>query len=140
MWQLFDFDNKQDKFLHGWGIYETNKIKSFGFSGGYLTAFRKFTDSDLAIIFLSNGYKYFHIEDQVINHIAGIVDEKLIDKYLIAEEGITSPFFNTDVIKAEQNYYSIKSKNPNLNFENRLLTIGYDLINNQNLKDAIKVF
>ena len=140
MWQLFDFGNKQNKFLHGWGIYETNKIKSFGFSGGYLTVFRKFADNDLTIIFLSNGYKDFHIEDQVINHIAGIIDEKLIDKYLIAEEGITSPFFNNDVIKAEQNYYSIKSKYPNLNFENRLLTIGYDLVNNQNLKDAIKVF
>ena len=27
MWQLFDFDNKQGKFLHGWGIFENNKIK-----------------------------------------------------------------------------------------------------------------
>lgn len=140
MWQVFDFVNKQDKFLHGWGIYETNKTESYGFSGGYLTGFRKFTKNDLTIIFLSNGFKNYHIEDQVINHIAGIVDEKLMDNYLLAEEEITSLFFKNDFSKAEQKYQSIKSKNPKLNFENRLLTIGYDLINNQNLKDAIKVF
>ena len=140
MLQLFEFDNKQDKFMYGWGIYETNKIKSYGFSGGYLTAFRKFINNDLTIIFLSNGYKNYHVEDQVINHIAGIVDKKLVDNFLLAEEQITSPFFKNDLQKAEKNYYLIKIKNPNLNFENRLLTIGYDLINNQNLKDAIKVF
>ena len=140
MWQLFDFENKQDRFLHGWGIYETNKIESYGFSGGYLTAFRKFKNNDLTIIFLSNGYKNYHIEDQVINHIAGMVDEKLMDNFLIAEEDITPLFFKNDFSKAEQKYQLIKSKNPKLNFESRLLTIGYDLINNQNLKDAIKVF
>lgn len=140
MWQLFDFENKQDKFLHGWGIYETNKIESYGFSGGYLTGFRKFTNNDLTIIFLSNGFKNYHIEDQIINHIAGIVDEKLMDNFLLAEEEITSLFFKNDFSKAEQKYFLIKGKNPKLNFENKLLTIGYDLINNQNLKDAIKVF
>ena len=140
MWQLFDFENKQDRFLHGWGIYETNKIESYGFSGGYLTAFRKFKNNDLTIIFLSNGYKNYHIEDQVINHIAGMVDEKLMDNFLIAEEDITPLFFKNDFSKAEKKYQLIKSKNPKLNFESRLLTIGYDLINNQNLKDAIKVF
>ena len=140
MWQLFDFENKQDRFLHGWGIYETNKIESYGFSGGYLTAFRKFKNNDLTIIFLSNGYKNYHIEDQVINHIAGMVDEKLMDNFLIAEEDITPLFFKNDFSKAEKKYHLIKSKNPKLNFESRLLTIGYDLINNQNLKDAIKVF
>ena len=140
MWSTFDFENKQDKFLYGWGIYETNKIKSFGFSGGYRTAFRKFLSNDLTIIFLSNGYKNYHIEDQIINHIAGIVEEKLKDNMLLAEEEITPAFFKNDIINAEQNYNKIKNKNPNLNFENRLLTIGYDLINNENLKDAIKVF
>jgi CubicO group peptidase (beta-lactamase class C family) len=140
MWSSFEFENKQDKFLYGWGIYETNKVKSFGFSGGYMTAFRKFLNNDLTIIFLSNGYKNYHTEDQVINHIAGIVDEKLIDNVLLAEEEITFAFFKKDITKAEQIYNTIKNKNPKLNFENRLLIIGYDLLNNQNLKDAIKVF
>ena len=140
MWSSFQFGNKDDKFLHGWGIYETNKIESFGFSGGYLTAFRKFINNDLTIIFLSNGYKNFHIEDQAINHIAGIIDEKLMDKDLLTEEEITFAFFKNDYVKAEQIYNTIKSKNPKLNFENRLIIIGYDLLNNQNLKDAIKVF
>lgn len=140
MWSLFEFENKQDKFLHGWGIYETNKIKSFGFSGGYLTSFRKFINNDLTIIFLSNGFKNYHIEEQVINHIAGIVDEKLIDNFLLAEEEIIPAFFKNNIVKAEQIYNKIKIQNPKLNFENRLLTIGYDLIRTENLKDAIKVF
>jgi Beta-lactamase len=140
MWSLFEFKNKQDKFSYGWAVYETNKIKSFGFSGGYLTSFRKFINNDLTIIFLSNGFKNYHIEDQVINHVAGIVDEKLIDNFLLAEEEITPAFFKNNIIKAEQIYHKIKSKNPKLNYENKLLTIGYDLIHIENLKDAIKVF
>jgi CubicO group peptidase (beta-lactamase class C family) len=140
MWSPFEFKNKKDNFLYGWDRYETNKIKSFGFSGGNMTAFRKFIDNDFAIIFLSNGYKNYHIENQVIDHIAGIVDKRLMDSYLLAEEEITPPFFKDDITKAEQNYITIKSKNPKLNFENKLVTIGYDLMNNENLNDAIKVF
>lgn len=140
MWTPFDFKNKKDKFLNGWSEYSTNNISSLGFSGGYMTAFRKFTDEDLTIIFLSNGYKYFHIEDKVIDHIAGIVDEKLIDKKLWAEEEITNAFFKNDNTKAIQTYYSLKTKNPTLNFEDALINVAYTLMNSDRLSDAIKVF
>jgi len=140
MWTPFDFKNKKDKFLNGWSEYSTNNISSLGFSGGYMTAFRKFTDEDLTIIFLSNGYKYFHIEDKVIDHIAGIVDEKLIDKKLWAEEEITSAFFKNDNTKAIQVYNSLKIKNPTLNFEDALINVAYTLMNSDRLSDAIKVF
>ncbi|TRX00140.1 serine hydrolase domain-containing protein [Flavobacterium gawalongense] len=140
MWSPFQFKNTKDNFLYGWGIYETNKIKSFGFSGGNMTAFRKFIDNDLTIIFLSNGYKNYNVEEQVIDHIAGIVDEKLLDSNLLADEKITSDFYKNDFEKAVKNYDTIKNQNPTRNFENRLITIGYNLMNNENLKDAIKVF
>lgn len=105
-----------------------------------MTAFRKFINQDLTIIFLSNGYKYFHVEEKVIDHIAGIVDEKLIDKKLCAEEEITNAFFKNDNTKAIQIYFSLKSKNPTLNFEDALLNTAYTLMNSDRLGDAIKVF
>ncbi|MFV5701885.1 tetratricopeptide repeat protein [Flavobacterium sp. XS2P12] len=105
-----------------------------------MTAFRKFIDNDLTIIFLSNGYKNYNVEEQVIDHIAGIVDEKLLDSNLLADEKITSDFYKNDFEKAVKNYDTIKNQNPTRNFENRLITIGYNLMNNENLKDAIKVF
>ena len=140
MWSPFQFKNEKDKFLYGWGIFETNKTTSFGFSGGNMTSFRKFVDNDLTIIFLSNGYKNYNVEEQVIDHIAGIVDEKLFDSNLLMDEKITSGFYKNDFEKAIQNYDTIKNQNPARNFENRLITIGYNLMNNENLKDAIKVF
>lgn len=140
MWTSFEYKNKKDKFLHGWSEYLTNNINSLGFSGGFMTAFRKFTDEDLTIIFLSNGYKYFHIEEKVIDHIAGIVDEKLIDKKLWTEEDITNAFFKNDNTEAIQTYYSLKNENPTLNFEDTLITIAYTLMSSDRLSDAIKVF
>ncbi|KMQ64651.1 beta-lactamase [Chryseobacterium angstadtii] len=140
MWKAFNFKNKKDKFLHGWSEYSTNNISSLGFSGGYMTAFRKFTKEDLTIIFLSNGYKYFHIEEKVIDHIAGIVDEKLVDKKSWAEEEVTNAFFKNDHTKAIQTYYTLKSKNPTLNFEDALLMTAYTLMSSDKLSEAIKVF
>lgn len=140
MWSPFPFKDTTNSFLYGWDSYETNKIKSFGFSGGNMTAFRKFIDHDLTIIFLSNGYKNYNVEGQVIDHVAGIIDENLRDSNLLADEKITADFYKVDIAKAIQNYYSVKSQYPTRNFENRLLSIGYNLMNNQNLKNAIKVF
>ncbi|MEJ5102737.1 tetratricopeptide repeat protein [Chryseobacterium sp. MYb328] len=105
-----------------------------------MTAFRKFTDEDLTIIFLSNGYKYFHVEEKVVDHIAGIIDEKLIDKKAWAEEEITNAFFKNDYTKAIQTYHALKSKNPTLNFEDTLLNIAYTLMNSDRLNESIKVF
>jgi CubicO group peptidase (beta-lactamase class C family) len=140
MWSQFEFKNKKDDFLYGWSVYSTNNIKSFGFSGGYMTAFRKFTTNDLTIIFLSNGYKYFNVEEKVINHIAGVVDEKLMDKKLLVEDEITVSFFKNDIAKAKQTYFKLKSKNSTLYFEDVLNMIGYTLMNTDRLNDAIKVF
>lgn len=140
MWTPFEFKNQKDNFLYGWGQYTVNKKVSYGFSGGNVTAFRKFLNNDMSIIFLSNGYKYFDVQDQVINHIAGIVDKNLIDTYLLSQERLTSDFLNFTFQKAKENYLAIKEKNPKWNFENRLNSIGYALIKNNRINDAIKIF
>ncbi len=140
MWTPFNFKNQNDDFLYGWGQYKINNKVSYGFSGGNVTAFRKFLNSDMTIIFLSNGYKYFDVQDQVINHIAGIVDKNLIDPYLLSEEELTSNFLNAPFQKAKENYLSTKAKNPKWNFENKLNNIGYALIKDNRINDAIKIF
>ncbi len=82
------FETKMTNFFTAGGEYVTNNSKSVGFSGGYMTAFRKFTEENLIIIFLSNGYKYFHVEDRVIDNLADIITEKLIEKKLWADEAV----------------------------------------------------
>ncbi|WP_035664317.1 serine hydrolase domain-containing protein [Flavobacterium sp. ACAM 123] len=140
MWSQFEYKDKKDDFLYGWSLYSTNNVKSFGFSGGYMTAFRKFTDNDLTIIFLSNGYKFFNVEERIINHIAGIIDKRLMDKKLLVEEEIITAFFKNDIVKAKQSYFTLKNKNATLQLEDALNITAYTLMSTDRLNDAIKVF
>jgi CubicO group peptidase (beta-lactamase class C family) len=142
MWQPFHFANNTDHFAYGWEIVPVNKIPSYGFTGGNETAFRKFIDNDLTIIFLSNGHKYsnLYVQSQVINHVAAIVDKSLKDDYLLAGEKINQDFLKLEISLAEQNYLNIKRNHPDWNFEYRLNAIGYTLMSYGRLNDAIKVF
>jgi len=140
MWKPFKFNNKKDHFGYGWDITKVNNHNSYGFSGGNVSAYRNFPDSNLSVIVLSNGYRYAPVQDQIINHIVGLVDKNLIDDYLLSEELVISEFLKIDNQNAEQNYQAIKKKHPEWNFEKTLNSIGYILIGNDRLNDAIKVF
>lgn len=140
MWQPFGFKNKKDNFLYGWGTYMVNNKPSYGFSGGNVTAFRKFIEADITVIFLSNGYKYFDIQDQVVNHVAGLVDENLIDQYSLSKERIAYGFLKNEFEKAEHTYLTIKRENPDWDFERKLNSIGYVLMRNDRSNDAMKIF
>ncbi|MFH6949796.1 serine hydrolase [Flavobacterium sp. FlaQc-51] len=141
MWQPFAFANKTDRFAYGWEIVPVNKILSYGFTGGNETAFRKFPDHKLTIIFLSNGHKYssLYVQSQVINHVASIVDQTLTDDYYLAGEKVNQAFLKLDIKKAEQNYLDIKKNHPDWDFEYRLNVIGYTLMDHGRIKDGIKV-
>ncbi|WDF57494.1 serine hydrolase [Flavobacterium sp. KACC 22758] len=142
MWKPFSYGNQTDRFGYGWEITPLNKILSYGFSGGNETAFRKFVNNDLTIIFLSNGHKYsnLYIHSQVINHVASIADPSLTDEYLLADEKITQDFLKLDIDKSTQNYFNLKKIHPEWDFEFRLNAIGYTLMNYGRINDAIKVF
>ncbi|MBF7091371.1 hypothetical protein IUY40_07455 [Flavobacterium sp. ALJ2] len=66
----------------------------------------------MTIIFLSNGINMtiYYVQSQVVNHVAGIVDNFLIDDYLLADEKITQDFLKLDITKSEQNYLALKKK------------------------------
>jgi hypothetical protein len=140
MWKPFDFTNKKDVFGYGWEITKMNNIPSYGFSGGNVSAYSIFPDNGLSIIVMSNGYKFFPVQYQIINHIAGLVDKSLINPYLSAEESIISNFMTKGYLTAEKGYYNIKAKNPKWNFENTLNLVGYTLLRKGLINESIKVF
>ncbi|MFH7019158.1 serine hydrolase [Flavobacterium sp. FlaQc-47] len=142
MWKPFLFANNTDRFAYGWEIIPVNKILSYGFTGGNETAFRKFPDNDLTIIFLSNGHKYsnLYVQSQVINHVAAIVDKTLVDDFLLAGEKMNQDFLKLEITKAKENYLTVKRNHPDWDFEYRLNIIGYTLMNYGRINDAIKVF
>jgi CubicO group peptidase (beta-lactamase class C family) len=140
MWQPFDFANKKDVFAYGWEINKTNNIPSYGFSGGNVSAYRVFPQSNMSIIMLSNGYNFFPAQYHIINHVASIIDKNLTDNYSLAEEAIIAEFAKANNPNTEKNYFKIKAQNPKWDFESTLNNIGYILMRNSRFDEAIKVF
>lgn len=141
MWQPFNFANKKDIFAYGWEISKVNNITSYGFSGGNVSAYRVFPQNNITIIMMSNGYNFFPAQYHIINHIAAIMDKNLTDHYSLEEESIIAEFAKENNIQnAEKNYFTIKSKNPKLDFENTINHLGYILMRNSRFDEAIKVF
>ena len=150
LWKPFDFKNKQDQFLHGWHTYEFKNGSSYGFTGGAHTGFRKFIKNDLTVIIFTNGHKYFSTHNDIINRVAGIIDENLIDKKAIVQHKILAAFLTKDIEKAIEKYYVVKNSNPEnkeeiagkpwLSYENTLNSLGYLFLEKNNVKNAIKIF
>ena len=140
MWEPFEFGNGRDKFRYGWGEYSSNGNQSLGFTGGGVSGFRKFPEKNLTIIFLSNGYKYFPIQDMIINHIAGIVDISLINNESLTKEAIISSFLQLSILKAIDEYKNLRKNNPTQNLEGTLNSLGYALMRDGRIKDAIEIF
>ena len=144
MWMPFKYNDSTSKFQHGWHNYPLKNINSYGFAGGAHTGFRKFTEKDITIILLTNGYKYYPNYNEIINHIAGIVDNDLKDEKTDLKNKITYEFLMNDFNKAFQTYEKLKSKKlykitPS-DFERTLNQLGYILINHHKTEKAIKVF
>lgn len=140
MWQPFKYNNPEDEFLHGWGLYNLNNTDSYGFTGGLKTGFRKFIKNDMTIIFLSNGFKYYPTHNIIIDHIAGMVDENLLDKGSLINEKLSNTFLKETTEKAILEFKKIKTANPNTNLESALNRIGYVFLRSNSLEKAITVF
>lgn len=140
MWKPFEFTNDKRTFLYGWNSYLTNNIKSYGFTGGMQTGFRKFIDQDITIIYLSNGHKYYPIHNTVIEHIVGIVEPKLINKPALSDENIITEFLKMNFENAKSNYFKVRDKNPELDYEDTLNNLAYAFIPKRNIDYAIKIF
>jgi len=142
MWTPFEFKNQKDNFMYGWGTYPLNSISSYGFSGGNLAAFRKFTNNNTTIILLSNGYK-IPAYDIIINDIAKIAISELKEKNLALEEDVMSLVLNNKFEEAILSFKNIKRENPNSDFDNlkwNINSIGNALTRDEKLQEAFNVF
>jgi len=140
MWQPFEFKKDKRTFLYGWDSYLTNNLKSYGFTGGMQTGFRKFIDQDITIIYLTNGHKYYPIHNTVIEHIAGIVEPKFINKPALSDEKIITEFLKMNFENAKNNYFNVRDENLELDFEATLNNLAYALLAKKNIVYAIKIF
>lgn len=136
----YPFSNPNDKFLHGWGSYPVNKQTSYGFTGGGVSGIRVFPEQDLTIIFLSNGYRYFPVHNQVINRLAGIVDERLFDPATVNREELISLLLGSDTDGALAEFPDWRKQHPDIELEGELNSVGYALARDGREEDAIKVF
>ncbi len=136
----FLFANKKSRFLHGWGVYRVNQHPTFGFTGGGVSGFRKFPKEKLTIIFFSNGYRYFPVHNQVINHIAGLMYPHLQDKSKLLEQATIKAFLQQNIDQALATYRALKAKNPTHHFEHTLNSLGYVFLRSGKLQNAFKLF
>ncbi|MGI9581039.1 serine hydrolase [Chryseobacterium sp. RRHN12] len=109
MWKPFEYKNKEITFTHGWDTDTFNNIRSYNFSGGNVSAYRIFPDRNLAIIVMSSGYKNFAVFYPVINQIAGMMDKRMLNPYMVAEEYTRSePLVHPDLKKEVYGYRTEK--------------------------------
>ena len=141
MWTQYILNNYElTSFSYGWHIRKPNNRLSVGFSGGFNTGFRKFTEDNLTIILLTNGYKYRYNIERVIENLAGLIDEDLENNISQIYESLLERFLAEENQSTFQSYYNLKEKYPDIEFENILNSIGYELITFNKMQKAIYIF
>ncbi|WP_395375964.1 serine hydrolase [Marinicella sp. W31] len=142
MLKAFNYTDSNKVFAHAWDKINVNGHVSYGFTGSLVTAYRTFPDENMSIVFLSNGLSYWYNIDNIINHIASLIDPKIqVENNHIYETLLRASLEHSfDEFK---NIFTRLTNNPNyqgINFEKQLNDVGYMLLNIKNIKKAIEVF
>lgn len=140
MWSQFEYKEKAKLFGIGWEIYPIKESVSYGFAGGHVTHYIKYPDNNMAIIWLSSGYKIPFNTKGVVDYIAGLADNNLLNERAQIRETVCAPFYKRDIKLAIRNYKKIKKENPTFVYHTVLNTIGYNLLESNRIKEAIDVF
>jgi CubicO group peptidase (beta-lactamase class C family) len=142
MWELFPFSKTNHKFTFGWDERIINGHKSYGFSGGRRAAYRNFPKDNLSIIFLANGIGSDANVEDIVNHIAYLVDNDIIDYGFAAYEALMKSA--QENISGLKNTFVTLKKDPKystVNFEEHLNRIGYILLyQDKKVPEAVSVF
>jgi hypothetical protein len=140
MWTRFNFGEPKNVFLHGWGVYKVNQAASYGFTGGGVSAFRKFPKEGMTIILLTNGYKYMPVHNTIVNRVAGMVIPTLANPQAIVREKVQNSFIQNSLTNALKNYALAKKQHPSVDFEPVINSVGYIFLGVNKIKEAIQVF
>lgn len=142
MWEPYIYSESDKKFAYGWDVHEINNIKSYGFSGSFVTCYRTIPEKDISIIFLSNGLTHWYNIENIVNHIAGIIDSSLIDKDNLLFETLLQASLdkgNRGFIAAYENLASHTTLS-GIDIERIINDVGYFLVHLKELDKAIGVF
>ena len=142
MLETYSYKASDKLFAYGWDKQMVNGHRSYGFSGSLVTAYRIFPDDDLSIIFLSNGLSYFYNIDNIVNHIASIVDEGITDNNNLIYETLLQASMKEKLNSFKEVYTQLsKDRNyTNINFEAQINAVGYMLMNIRDFDKAIDIF
>ncbi|WP_299315134.1 serine hydrolase [uncultured Aquimarina sp.] len=138
LWKPFRYEI-DNNFSFGWKLNKGNKTISYGFTGSAVTGFRKFTEHDLDIIFLTNGSKYTMKVDNIIDTIVDIYDENINGGNYVIYEAILKSFLNDNTSIARKTYYKLNNDN-NIDFESILNSIGKEFLRLKESELAVEVF
>ena len=140
MWSPFNFSDHGPAFLHGWASYGSGKFKSVGFSGGGVSAVRKFPSEDLTIVIMTNGYRYKPVHEYLVNSIAKMVQSDLEDPQKTFQEQTLNNFLKLDFEKALEAYERTGQDHPTLTNEFDLNSLGYVFLGQESYDKALKLF
>jgi len=140
MWQPFQYSKTDYKFLHGWAIYPLNEIESYGFTGGGVSAIRFFPEQNLAIILMTNGYKYYPIHNDIINNISGFLEKDLMSQSVQTSLQLANAFIKNGQFNTDRAISIAKSVVKRKELEGLLNNLGYQLINQKQYKKGIAIF
>ncbi|NHF58409.1 serine hydrolase [Flavobacteriaceae bacterium TP-CH-4] len=139
MWSPFQYKNDH-QFAYGWGVNSVNGHSVIGFSGGTIVSLKKFVEDDLTIILLTTGYKYFSGVNSSVMHIAGLIDDTLLDRDVAIRFELMNHILQKTFDQVKQEYERLKATYPEANFEGIINSLGYELVGRNRIRDAIKYF
>lgn len=142
MWEAFNYSASNRKFTYGWEQQKVNNHNSYGFSGSMITAYRNFPEDDLSIIFLSNGFEYWYNIENIMNHIASMIDTDITVPSNFVFEALLQAILKENFNDFEQHYLKLKNDghNVSIDFENQLNDVAYMLLNLKKQEKALEVF
>ena len=142
MWQTFNYANSQKQFAYGWDKRILNQHDSYGFSGSLITAYRVFPKDDISIVFLSNGLGSWYNIENIINHLASLVDTNIQDAQNTAFEWFSRAIVEDGATALPQSFSELKRHEhaTSMNFEAAINDVGYQLINQRRMQKALQVF
>lgn len=142
MWKTFPYTKSNKMFTYAWDKIMLNNHESYGFTGSLITAYRIFPKDNLSIFLLSNGLGKIYDIDTIVNSIATMVNRDIFDVHELAYKSFKPIVMNENYNIIKSKYLELKksSNHQEIDFEDLLNSLGYELLNSQKKEKAVKLF
>ncbi len=137
-----DIGFQGDSYGFGWRIHNSidgRVVWHTGHYPGYSTLIRRYTDIDRTIICLSNNGYEFYLNMDAINDILNGNSTPVVRSYFDRQLRII--FLDNKIVSKKDSLTTmINNKDNYIVMESRINELGYDLLNQNRIQDAISVF